>query len=77
MNTIQQTVTIPANRRLHLDLTLPDSVPEGSADVLVVISSRPREKGRPSILHLAGSLAQSRTFAGDPVAMQRGLRDEW
>jgi hypothetical protein len=29
--TFEQTVTIPENRRLHLDLELPDAMPQGAA----------------------------------------------
>ena len=77
MSTIQQTVTIPPNRRLQLDLPLPDSIPVGPAEMLVVLS--PAQEGKPttSILRFAGCLANSETFAGDPVALQKALRDKW
>jgi len=77
MNTFQQTVTIPSNRRLQLDLSLPDSIPVGQADVLVVLSPAREDKAHQSIRHLAGSLAGSATFVGDPVALQKAIRDEW
>ena len=77
MNTIQQTVTIPPNRRLQLDLPLPDSVPVGQAEMLVVLSPAQEDKPPKSILRFAGCLANSKTFAGDPVALQKALRDEW
>jgi len=38
MNAIQQTVQIPIDRRLQIDLTLPDNIPVGRAEMLVVIS---------------------------------------
>jgi hypothetical protein len=38
MNTIQQTVHIPADRRLRLDLTLPEDIPEGQAEMTVILS---------------------------------------
>ena len=38
MNAIQQTVQIPANRRLQLDLTIPEDVPTGEAEIQVVFS---------------------------------------
>jgi hypothetical protein len=38
MHTIQQTVQIPANRRLQLDLTIPESIPTGEAEVQVIFS---------------------------------------
>ena len=81
MNTIQQTVTIPEDRRLRLDIELPDSIPAGQAEMLVVLSPTTRtvdgcKSGR-SVLHLAGRLADSIAFSGDPVAMQKAMRDEW
>jgi hypothetical protein len=77
MKTFQQTVTIPANRRLQLDLPLPDSVPVGEAEMLVVLSPAREDKARKSFHQFAGCLANSATFAGDPVAMQKAMRDEW
>jgi len=41
MNAIQQMVQIPIDRRLQLDLTLPDDIPVGRAEMLVVISHVP------------------------------------
>ena len=76
MDTIQQTVTIPPNRRLQLDLPLPDSVPVGQAGMLVVLSSARPDKTCQSIRHVVGCLADSATFVGDPVALQKALRDE-
>ena len=77
MNTIQQTVTIPANRRLQLDLPLPDSVPVGQMEMLVVLSPARQDKTCQSIRRFIGCLADSATFAGDPVTLQKALRDEW
>jgi hypothetical protein len=36
--TIQQTVTIPADRRLHLDLSLPETFSPGAAQVVLTIT---------------------------------------
>jgi len=77
MNTFQQTVIIPPDRRLQLDLSLPDSIPPGEAEVVVVLSSTRTVKSKKSLLRFAGCLAGSKTFAGDPVAVQKALRDEW
>jgi hypothetical protein len=79
MNTIQKFVTIPTDRRLRLDLSLPDTIPPGASEMLLVFS--PVRKTRPEnalpLSHFAGSLSASATFAGDPVALQRKIRDEW
>jgi len=77
MNTIQQLVTIPADRRLQIDLLLPDTIPPGVSEMLVVFSPTHQKRDRKPLRHFAGSLAASATFAGDPVALQRMLRDEW
>jgi len=77
MNTFQTIVVIPSNRRLQLDLHLPDSVPVGQAEMLVVLSPVQENKALKSIRHLAGCLADSAAFAGDPVAIQKTMRDEW
>jgi hypothetical protein len=78
MNTIQQTIHIPESRRLHLDLSLPEDVPTGAAEMLVVVSPIAEKRNTyQAIKHLAGSCAASVNFAGDPVAMQRAMRDEW
>ena len=77
MNTFQQIVTIPSNRRLQLDLPLPNSVPVGQAEMLVVLSPIQEDKALKSIRHLAGCLADSATFAGDPAALQKAMRNEW
>jgi hypothetical protein len=76
MSTIQQTVIIPADRRLRLDLTLPEDFPLGEAE-LRVFSPQPAGKTYEAIKHLAGCLADSKAFAGDSVALQRAMRDEW
>jgi hypothetical protein len=39
MNTIRQTVHIPANRRLRPDLTLPDDFPVGESGATGIFSS--------------------------------------
>lgn len=77
MNTFQQTVTIPPNRRLQFDLSLPDSILPGEAEVVVVLSPARATKRKKSLLRFAGCLADSKTFAGDPVTVQKALRNEW
>jgi hypothetical protein len=44
---LQQTVTIPADRRLYLDWTLPRDTPTGEADVKLIITLKrvPRSAG--------------------------------
>jgi len=77
MNTIQRLVTIPEDRRLRLDLLLPDTIPPGASEMLLVFSPAHKKNARKSLRRFAGSLVDSATFAGDPVALQRAMRDEW
>jgi hypothetical protein len=74
MQTITQSWRIPKDR--HVDVTLPATVPEGEAQVVLIIEPRWRRHGG-SISDLIGTLSDSGTFAGDAVDMQRSLRDEW
>lgn len=77
MATLRKTVRIPSDHRIRLDLAVPEDIPPGDAEVLVVISAVKPAEGRQGLARWAGRLAKSRTFAGDPVAIQRSLRDEW
>ncbi|MDR1785902.1 MAG: hypothetical protein LBR23_05480 [Spirochaetaceae bacterium] len=45
MIAIQQTVTIPADRRIHLDVELPDTVSVGSAQIRLNVFPEPKERG--------------------------------
>jgi hypothetical protein len=77
MNTLQQTVTIPQDRHLRLDFILPESIPSGKAEMLLVLSPAHETRDKPPIRHLAGCLADSAAFADDPLALQKIMRDEW
>lgn len=77
MTTMRKTVRIPSDRKLRLDLSVPEDVPPGDADVLVVFTVANRPQRRKNLSGLAGSLAGSKTFAGDAVDLQREIRDEW
>jgi hypothetical protein len=111
MMTIQRTVTIPADRRLYLEL--PEAVPSGKFDLrLVFTPAQATRKRQPedfahllrdspktvkeaiaeaqrktaerlenpemdSMRKYAGCLKDSLAFEGDPVEIQRRMRDEW
>ncbi len=82
METLKQILTIPENHKLHFDITLPDSFPTGLAEVLLVFApnimpSQKTNNATEMLLKLAGSLKNSPHFGGDPLAIQKALRDEW
>ena len=75
--TIEQTVEIPANHRLTLDV--PREIPAGRA--VLAFTPAPAERtdnpGRKPVSRHFGRLKNSKAFAGDPVEIQRQMRDEW
>ncbi|MDR1920234.1 MAG: hypothetical protein LBS31_00590 [Candidatus Adiutrix sp.] len=78
MTTLQKNIEISEDRRLRLDLTLPEGFPTGQAKVLVFISPDVETEPPASLPELAGSLKDSPNFAGDPMEIQRKIRsDVW
>ncbi len=81
MPTIEQTVEIPEDHRLKLELPIPRDIPAGRAEIKVTIIPYPEEIDEATELErmkrlrsLAGVLKDSKTFAGDPVELQRKMR---
>jgi len=80
METLKQVLTIPENHQLHFDITLPADFPTGPAEVVLIFAphATPTESTNISeILKLAGTLKDSPRFGGDPLTIQKALRDEW
>ena len=80
METLKKTLTIPKNHQIHIDLTLPEHFPTGLAEILLVFSpipSLPNKAYMKNLLKLSGSLKNSPHFGGDPLKIQKALRDEW
>ncbi len=81
METLKQIVTIPENHQLHLDITLPEGFPTGPAEILLVFASKSdislEESSVKELGKLAGTLKNSPHFGGDPLTIQKALRDEW
>ena len=69
--TIQQTIEIPADHRLHLDMLLPEDVPDGQAKIKIFIKPfAKRAKARKPKQAPAGEDANDRT---DGVPLGDGL----
>lgn len=70
---------IPGDHRLTVDL--PREIPPGRVKVTIVYESTPAQEGQGDdevlISEFAGVLKSSICFEGDPVALQRAMRDEW
>lgn len=57
----------------HLHLELPEQLPAGPVEVTLTLDTAPGGDGKYDFTDLAGKLS----WQGDPVAVQRRLRDEW
>jgi len=77
MDTIKQNVTIPDDRKLRIEVTVPGDVPTGEAEVTLVISPLHRKGQQVDWGEMAGCLSDSPIFSRDPLTVQRELRDEW
>ena len=73
METLRYQVQIPENHSIRLVVRVPDCVPAGNAEVLVVVSSLPAHAMPQDIAQFAGTL----TLSEDPLAYQRRIRSEW
>lgn len=78
MQTLKKVIIIPENHHLKLDVTLPNSFPTGEVEVILVIASNlPPKPTNSNLLSLAGKLKKSINFSGNPLTLQKKLRDEW
>jgi hypothetical protein len=90
--TLQQTIAIPADRRVYFDL--PRDIPPGLAELKLTLKAKTADREwqipviswferrreaaqRKAIMDFAGCLKDSPAFEGDPVAIFRKERDEW
>ncbi|MDR1872125.1 MAG: hypothetical protein LBS60_09470 [Deltaproteobacteria bacterium] len=76
MTTITKTIDIPADRILKLEVDLPDSLPPGKAELSLSITPESVPQDKSLFLSFCGFLKDSDTFSGDPVEIQRKMRDE-
>jgi hypothetical protein len=77
METIKQQLNIPANHRVKFDIKLPDEIPTGEAELIMIIAPRSVPQDRRDIMELAGSLRHSMALREDPLSIQKRWRDEW
>ena len=78
MTTMTQMVTVPPDRRVRLELLLPEDILPGDAEVrMEITSANPPGRRRRDMSRWAGKLADCPALAGNPVEIQRKLRNEW
>jgi hypothetical protein len=77
VTTITKTIKIPDNRRVNLEFEVPEHVPTGEANLVVTITpTQYKCVTWQDILKFSGVLKDSPIFEGDPVEIQRKMRDE-
>ena len=64
MYALKKRIVIPASR--HIEIDLPDDVPEGEAEVIVL--TRDQSARAKAVTSLRGLLATGTTVDGDPIA---------
>jgi sporulation-control protein spo0M len=77
MTTIEKTIEIPENRRVNLELDLPENIPAGVANIQVTVNSLQMKKVTwKDLQKFQGCLKDFPIFEGDAVEIQRKMRDE-
>lgn len=77
MEAIRRFVQIPFNRVLQVEVSLPETIKPGPAEIIVVISPEsPPSKSKGFLSH-AGALADSSLFARGGMTLQEESRGEW
>jgi hypothetical protein len=77
MTTIEKNIKISDDRRVNLQFDVPENVPIGEANLQITIN--PIQDKWPTLkdlLKFKGILKDSPIFEGDPVEIQRKMRDE-
>jgi hypothetical protein len=79
MPTLQTDVEISDDRRLRIDMGLPDDLPVGQAHVEIKITHVPQKSlsNSKSIMDFYGCFNDQHAFSAEGVEVQQGLRDEW
>ncbi len=80
MTTITKSIEIPEDRRLSLNLDLPENLPAGPAELCLIINPAAHEAASPPrkpFAGLFGILKNKAAYDGDGVDLQRQWRDEW
>ena len=79
MPTMQTNVEITENRRLRIDMELPEHTPIGRAHVEIKITPSSTKTSEPpkSIMDFYGCFKGLNAFGGEGTEVQRRLRDEW
>jgi hypothetical protein len=77
MPIIEKTIEVPENRRVNLELVVPDNIPTGKAKIQVTITqTRDKWPTLEDLNQYKGILKDLPIFEGNSVEIQRKMRDE-
>jgi hypothetical protein len=77
MQLIRQQILVPENHTLQLSVNIPDEIPTGLAEMVVMITPTPKQSHKEALLSHVGSLVGLWESEKDSVTLQRELRNEW
>ena len=79
MPTMQTNLEITENRRLRIDMELPEHMPVGRAHIEIKITPFPQKTTETpkSIMDFYGCFKGLNAFGGEGTDVQRKMRDEW
>ncbi|MDR1488106.1 MAG: hypothetical protein LBT62_09015 [Deltaproteobacteria bacterium] len=76
MTTIEKTIEIPENRRVNLELEVPENIPTGEANIQVKITPSQKKKATwNDLMKFEGCLKDEPAFQGNSVEIQRKMRN--
>jgi hypothetical protein len=76
MASIRKLIEVTDKRMISLDVVIPDDIPKGRTIINISIIPKMLDGPRKPMREFFGILKDSKAFAGDPVEIQREMRDE-
>jgi hypothetical protein len=79
VETFKKILFVPASHKLQIDIALPESFPIREAEIILIFVPKNevnQQKESNELLKLAGKLKSSSHFSGDPLTLQKALRNE-
>jgi hypothetical protein len=75
MMVIEKSITIPVEKRMHIEFNFPEDIPPGEIKVQINISFKPKLTFEEIIKKHRDNFKDSIAFQGDSVELVRKIRD--
>ncbi len=79
LETLKKTLFVPTSHRLQIDIALPESFPTGETELILIFAPKneaSQHRKTNELLKIAGKLKNSSHFNGDPLTLQKALRND-